>query len=171
MDLTRFERLMLSNQFKILEGLYPEEKEYYELHRKALDEGYKLHYEDAFESLSSDELTEEECREVLDIFNMYRALTFSYEKLDDKSGITQESIKFKGFDGNDEEEGKRLSYTRYFIMDLDRFEELKYNIERPSFNSHSLMLQSYRRMLSAWDSINRKHVLERDEIIRIVDER
>lgn len=169
MDLTRVERLMISNQFKILEGLYPEDKEYYELHRKAIDEGYKLHYDDVFESLSLDELTEQECREVLDIFNMYRALTFSYEKLEDKSGVEKESIKFRGFDGNDEEEIKRLIYTRYFINDLDRFEELKYDNDRPDFNSHWPMLEKYRSMLSSWFKINKKFELSREEIIRIVD--
>ncbi|MDW0116233.1 YfbU family protein [Sporosarcina thermotolerans] len=171
MKLTKFERLMLSNQFKILEGLYPKEKKNYELNRKALEEGYSLHYNGAFESLSPVELTEDECREVLDILSMYRALTYSFEKLEDKSGITMESIKFNGFSENDEEESKRLSYTHYFIMDLNRFEELKYGEEWAFFNSFIPMLDSYRRMLSAWTTVNRKQELNRDEIIRIVEER
>lgn len=169
MDLSKVERLMITNQFKILEKLYPEDKEYYEIHRKALEEGYKLHYNDAFESLSTDEMTELECREVIDILNMYRALTFSYEKLEVKDDLSKESIKFKGFDGNDPAEIKRLLYTRYFIMDLDRFQELKYDEKHPSFNSHWPALNKYRKMLASWEEINKKHVLTREEIIHIVE--
>ena len=57
---------------------------------------------------------------------MFRAITFSYQKLQDKTGIDEYYIKFHGFDLNDEYEGKRVIYARYFINDLDRFEELKY---------------------------------------------
>ena len=38
------ERLALSYQLKILEKLYPEDQEYYANHRKAIEDGYELHY-------------------------------------------------------------------------------------------------------------------------------
>lgn len=172
MELTKFERLVLSNQFKILEGLYPEEKEYYEIHRKAIDEGYQLHYNDAFEVLSEDEMSKEDCREVLDILNMYRAITFSYKKLpdNDKSGIREESIKFRGFDLNDREEAKRLMYTRYFIVDLDRFEELRYGDKYRDFNSHRPMLNRYRKMLSRWNEMGKKYELTLEDIKVLIGE-
>jgi len=168
-QLTKIQRLMLSNQFKILEGLYPEEKEYYEVRRKAIEEGYTLHYREAFEVLNEDEMTEKESQEVLDILNMYRSITFSYNKLENKTGIKEESIKFKGFDLNDSEEAKRLMYTRYFIIELDRFRELTYGEKRRDFNSHWPMLNKYRKMLEVWESMDKRHQLTRAEIISLIE--
>lgn len=81
MKLSKVERLMLVNQYLILEGLYPDEKEFYANNRKAIEEGFELHYSDLFAGISDKTLTEKECREVLDILDMFRAITFSYEKL------------------------------------------------------------------------------------------
>ncbi len=51
----------------------PEDSEYYEVHRKALQEGYELHYEWITENLF-DGLSSEECKEVLDILDMYSCI-------------------------------------------------------------------------------------------------
>lgn len=53
-----------------------EETDYYVINREALEEGYTLHYEWMFEGLF-EEMSEDECREVIDILDMYRALHFS----------------------------------------------------------------------------------------------
>ena len=161
MELTKKDRLFLINQLLILEKLYPEEQSYYAEHRKALQEGYKLHYSWLFSNLD-DEMSEEECREVLDILEMYRAITFSYKKLKDKQGVTEEEIKFKGFDGN--EETKQFSYVLYFTIDLKRYDELKDNAEYPNFNSHFPMLPRYRKMLNTWKNFPKKHTLDIDQI-------
>lgn len=165
MDLSINERLILSNQFKILEKLYPDEANYYAQHRKAIENGYKLHYGWLAEHLY-DEMTEEECREVIDILDMYRALTFSYKDLDDKSEIDEKEIRFPGFDGNNET--SQLSYTNYFIIDLGRFNELRDNSEFPDFNSHCLMMDKYKRMLNAWNQCPDKHHLGKDQIVKIL---
>ena len=165
MDLSKFERLIISNQFKILEKLYPEEAEYYSKHRKALENGYKLHYQWIVENLY-DEMSEEECQEVIDILSMYRSLTYSYQKLEDKSGIEESDIRFPGFDGNNET--NQYSYTNYFIIELDRFKELTGGSEYADFNSHCPMLDLYRRMLSKWKNLKDRNNLTEDEIISIV---
>ena len=169
MKLSKVERLMLVNQYLILEGLYPDEKEFYANNRKAIEEGFELHYSDLFAGISDETLTEEECREVLDILDMFRAITFSYEKLQDKTGIDEYRIKFHGFDLNDEYEGKRVIYSRYFINDLDRFEELKYGKGYADCNSHTLMIDVYRRMLNKWNWIQRKYKLSKDDILKIIE--
>ena len=61
---------------------------------------------------------------------------------------TPAKIKFKGFDGNNEPDLR--SYVQYFIMELDRFDELKYGQSFPSFNSHTRMLERYRNQLNIW---------------------
>ncbi|QUM90202.1 YfbU family protein [Moritella sp. 36] len=145
-EMTDIERLSLINQFLILEKLYPEEADYYEKNRIALEQGYKAHYKTIFEHLW-EEMSEESTKEVLDILEMHRAITWSVSDLD-KTNKLKSKYFFRGFDGN--EESEQLSYCHYFIVNLERYQELVQNQEYPDFNSHCNMLQKYRRMLSVW---------------------
>lgn len=164
MRLSTTERLILINQLKILEKLYPEEADSYAVNRKALEEGYVLHYEWIFEWLF-DEMSEDECREVIDILDMYSSLLFSYQKLLDKDGIEESDIEFRGFDGNTET--KQLSYATYFMHDLDRFNELHDNSPYPNYNSHCPMLGKYRLMIQVWKSKS-KNDLTKEDILEIL---
>jgi hypothetical protein len=167
MELTKFERIQLINQFKILEKLYPEEAKYYSEHRQALQEGYQLHYKWIFDGLW-EEMDEEQCKEVLNILDMYRAITDSYNRLDDKTGIEgQYWLKFKGFDGNNE--SHLMSYCQYFIIDLQRYEELTYGAEFPDFNSHMPSIEKYRKMLEVWNSLNVKNHLPVNTLKNILE--
>lgn len=172
MKLSQVERLMLSNQFKILERLYPEEKEFFEEDRKAIEEGYVIHYKEILDRfVSPDELSEEASREVLDILSMYRSITFSYEDLsiEEKEEFSRKyDIKFEGFDANDPYEIKLLMYTRYFIVDKERFQELLNNKEYPDFNSHRQMLGKYRRMLILYNNFE-SHKLNKDQITELLE--
>ncbi|MFR8870774.1 YfbU family protein [Paraclostridium sordellii] len=163
--LSRVERLLLSNQYRILEGMYPDEAEQYEQSRKAIEEGFELHYEDCFSILSEDVMTSEECKEVINILSMYRAIEFSNRDY----GIDEYYVKFRGFDLNDEYESKRVMYARYFINDLDRFEELKYGNVYADCNSHSKMMSRYKRMLEVWDSMDNRHKLTEADIRLIIN--
>ena len=97
---------------------------------------------------------------------MYRAITFSFQKLKDKIGINEYHLKFQGFDGNNETD--QYSYVCYFIIDLNRFQELKYGLEYPDLNSHSPMLDKYRKMLDVWKEYNNKNQLTKEDIINIL---
>lgn len=165
MDLNEKDRLIISNQLKILERLYPEEAAYYAQHRKAVEHGYRLHYAWLIEHFY-EEMTEEECREVLSVLDMYRAITLSFQKLEDKTGIDEPQVRFRGFDGNNE--GKQFSYAQYFIVDLGRFDELKYDSKYPDFNSHMPMLGKYRRMLSAWMGYENRFQLDRTQLLQVI---
>ena len=164
--LTKIERLLLVNQFKILEKIYPEEADYYSQHREALEAGYVLHYDWLFEQLW-DEISKEKCREVIDILSMYRAVTFSERKLDKNDRIDHRFLKFRGFDGN--EESQLMAYAEYFVQNLRRFTELKYGSDRADFNSHMPMLDEYRAMLEEWKKCTDINELSREEILRILD--
>jgi len=166
MDLSKIERYMIANQLKILEKLYPDEANYYSQHRKAIEEGYALHYSWIFEHIM-DGLTIDECKEVLDILDMFRALRDAYERLEDKNIIDFNKIKFIGFDGN--YETKYLMYATYFIVDLNRYDELKVKGKYPDFNSHVPMIDKYRSMLSKWKDSRNKYELSKDDLIRIIE--
>ena len=123
MELSKKERLAFIYQLRILEALYPDEAAEFANHRTALENGYVLHYDWMAEYLS-EEMSEAECREVLDILDMYRAITFSINKLDKNDALHKHRLaKFPGFDGNNE--GRQMSYARYYIVDLDRYSELR----------------------------------------------
>lgn len=167
MKLDKKDRLILSNQLKILEILYHEESDYYAQHRKALEEGYALHYDWLFENIH-DEMSVEDCKKVLDILDMYRAITFSYRKLEDKGELESHSyFKFRGFDGN--YETKLMAYARYLMIDLDRYQELRYDQLSPELNSHTKMMSKYENMLSEWEKCKDKHFLSQDEIELILN--
>lgn len=146
----KLKRYELINQLLILEKLYPEEADYYSQNRKALERGYELHYSWLTENLS-DGLSEEECEQVLNILNMFRSITFSWQQNTGEEEIPDD-LKFKGFDGNNET--AYMGYVQYFINDLDRFRELTYGNEFPYFNSHCPMLEKYKRMLQVWNQFD-----------------
>jgi len=166
MKLSRYERLVLSNQYRLLEALYPGEADYYSRHRKAVEEGYALNYRWLTEHLY-EELSEEACREVLDVLDMYRAITFSIRDSEGTGIDSKTFFPFPGFDGNNE--AQELSYVHYFLTDLGRFEELRPPSPGSNLNSHCPMLPKYRGMLRVWKSLGDPHHLSQDEIAKILE--
>ena len=166
MNLSKKDRLIISNQFKILERLDPVEADYYANQRKAIEHGYELHYDWLAENMY-DGLSREECQEVLEILSMYRSFDRSFHRLDDKEDLSEEAIRFDGFDGNNET--NQYSYVRYFILDLGRFDELAYNAEATSFNSNCPMLEIYRRRISVWNEYENKLHLQPMQIKSILE--
>ncbi|MGS0706061.1 YfbU family protein [Acinetobacter sp. ANC 3781] len=167
MQLTKIERLNLIHQYLILEKLYPESQPHYSELRQALEDGYSLHYSWCFESLGND-MPEDECRKVLDILDMYRAIAFSSEKIKSTKVTEHYYNIFRGFDGN--EEGQYMQYTNFFIKKLGRFDELLYGNENRSFNSHSNMLKRYSRMLNIWiNEMNKNYDLNEEQILKILE--
>lgn len=168
MQLDKKERLALVNQFLILEKLYPEEADYYAKHRQAIAEGYELHYDWIYENLW-DGLSKEECKLVLDILDMYRALHFASTKSQCEEFKSHYWLKFKGFDGNNE--SSHMAYCRYFIVDLGRFDELRYDQEFPDLNSHMPSVHKYSAMLEIWKSQDKPFDLSDEQALAILEAR
>ncbi len=163
------ERLNLSFQLKILEKLYPEDKESYANQRKAIEDGYELHYEWITEHLSEG-LTSEECTFVLDVLDMYAAFHFSFRQLKNPIKLTEKSVKFPGFDGNNET--MFMAYTKYFIEDLERFSEIKESTNG-YYNSHIQMIPKYRNMLVKYREFKQPYTYEltEDQVFELVNTR
>jgi len=166
MELSKKERLSLINQFLILEKLYPGEASYYEQHRIALQHGFQLHYGWILENVW-DDLSEKECRKVLDALDLYRGIVSSFNALPEKDGLSESTVRFPGFDGNNEPH--YLAYARYFIVDLDRYEELIRGQEYPGFNSHCPMLETYGRMTLLWSSWHRPYNMSAAQIRTLLE--
>ncbi|MCG8734762.1 YfbU family protein [Tenacibaculum finnmarkense] len=166
MELDIKERLQLSFQLRILEKLYPDEQEYYANHRKAIEDGYQLHYDWITEYLSEG-LTKDECKFVLDVLDMYSSFYFTIRDLKE-SKLSIESVKFPGFDGNNET--MFMAYTKYFIEDLDRFGSIKESTNG-YYNSHMRMIPKYQKMLVRWKDfkVDYQYILTEDNIKELLD--
>lgn len=151
---------------KILKNQGDEEYDYDNM-IKALQYGYQYHYSDVFDCLFDDELSYEDCREVLDILEMYRGIIYSYINLKregQKVTLTEDDIRFPGFDGNNE--GKQMSYTEYFIKDLGRYDEIE-QLSHGYYNSHWPKLNDYRNMLAKWEeykSLPNRYMMSEQQI-------
>ena len=110
-------------------------------------------------------LTSAECEEVLDILSMYQRMNRTYEALsdNDKASIDKSDLRFPGFDGNSG--SGRLYYAKFFIEEYGRYEDLE---GPPDFNSHSAVIDMYRRMLEEWEASGNKWELTKEDIERII---
>ncbi|MDZ4797684.1 MAG: YfbU family protein [Bryobacteraceae bacterium] len=118
--LTPAERLQLVNQYRILEALYPDEAEHYAEHREIVAEGITIRYGELFGELS-DEIDVIEGKYVCEVLDMYKMLLGSFLALEDKQGLTEKDVRFRGFDGHSE--SGRLALARHFEK-LERWEDV-----------------------------------------------
>lgn len=172
MKLSRPERVLLSNQYKILSILDHNNKPHYEQSRQVVEEGYELNYDQISQHVNHDIMTIDNCNEVLHILRMFSQLKRSYTALKKKKhadGIDEHALKFQGFDFNDREEGLYGGYAMFCCQD-GKFAEVD---KGDQFNSHSLMLRRYRKMLETWRQITAtkprmEYELSKDEINKII---
>jgi uncharacterized protein YfbU (UPF0304 family) len=166
MQLTEKERLQYALLYKILDNLNPNEG--YDTYVKALESGFEYHYRDIFSQIDNDVLNSQQCKEIIDILNMYRSLYFGYKryKLEINDSQLEEKSKFQGFDGNNEI--NELSYVQYFVDDLKRFQEIKEY--RNGYNSHLVLLDKYKEMLTVFNSLNseEKINLSKDNLLKML---
>ena len=97
MELNKFERLLLMNQYRILSLLEQSNAEHYNKLGAALEEGYVASYQDDLFAGMREGLSVEQCAFVVEVMNMSEALQRSYDALDDKQRIEEERTKFPRF--------------------------------------------------------------------------
>jgi len=163
-ELNKFDRLLLMNQYRILSLLDQSNAEHYNKLRHALENGYVASYRDDLFARIRDGLSVEQCAFVLEVMNMYDALQHSYDVLDDKQGIEEERTKFPGFESD--YELAQLGYARFVVEREGRFSHLK--TFRADFVSHTPRLDQYRRMYDVWRLVDNRSELTRDDITAIL---
>jgi len=172
MKLDKKDRLIMHNQFEILKRLYPDDAEYYEKNQEILVSGFEFNYPDLFDFIG--DVTPSNVSEfVLDVLNMYRSLNFSYDRLNDieKEQIDKYKISFKGFDATGEY--KYYNYAKFYIITLDRFEELRES-KHFALNYHHSTIDNYKRLLSLWEDVRKDkydNSLSFEDIKYIIDEK
>ena len=164
MELNKFERLLLMNQYRILSLLDQSNADHYDKLRDALENGYVASYQDDLFAGVLDGLSLEQSAFVVEVMSMYEALQRCYDALDDKTGIEEERTKFPGFDSN--YEPAHLGYARFVVEKEGRFSQLKAHSE--DFMGHTPMLDQYRRMSDVWKLAGNRYELTRDDITAIL---
>lgn len=169
MKLSKVERLMLANQYKILELLDPGEAAYYRRMQQVFEAGYEIEYDWSIQHVYDDEhvLSREECLYVIHVMSMYEALQRSYNALANKEGLEEHSVLFPGFDGNNE--GQYLGYASFAREQDGKFSYLR--LSGNDLNSHFPTRDMYQRMMSRWIHLGKRYELTRDELKSIIDER
>ncbi|OSM09687.1 hypothetical protein BTH38_29365 [Bacillus toyonensis] len=167
MEISKTERLILMNQYLILEKLYTEDENRYKSLRIALEKGYTKNYHDVSSELN-EELSKGECEFVNEVLKMYEALTRSYNRLQDNEGIDEKRLKFKGFDLNSEE-AKYADYAHYCMHILRLYNDVKSDYESEAYDSHTRMTSKYENMLAVWESTGDKIYLNVQDIENIIN--
>lgn len=150
LTLTKLERILLANQLRILEALYPDEASQLGVQREGLERGYEMLYDWGFENVydGEDKMTPEESKEVWDTMDMFDAIERSTP--DGLDLGEYRFAKFAGYDGNNE--SKFMSFARFTVERLERFQYLPMQ-RRGYWNSHMPVRDLYRRMLEAWREV------------------
>ncbi|HZS83018.1 MAG TPA: YfbU family protein [Stellaceae bacterium] len=160
MKLSKIDRIILANQYRILEKLDPANADIYATNYRVLESGYELNYE-ALDLRFGNGLSKEQCNEVLQILNMFESLHKSYLENKKSADIRIESISFAGFDGTTEAD--YLGYVTFLMHDEGRFPSLK----RGNLDSGKPMLTVYRRMLWEWEKSREKRRPLAEDLRRI----
>jgi uncharacterized protein YfbU (UPF0304 family) len=151
---------MLWGQLEILRHLDPAQKDRLEQNQKILECGYEGYYSQVAEHIDSESVSVQDCAEVAEILNMYRAIGASQKATEIASGHAWS--KFRGFDGNEEVDHCSLAT---FLLDVRQdWSELA---ECPR-NSHSPTLKKYRSMLRVWERHGSGHQLTAKQVEEIV---
>jgi uncharacterized protein YfbU (UPF0304 family) len=160
MNLTPFERLMLSMQLRdraTAEGI-----EDYNHQAEIIESGYTALYGEVFGTTAEPELEAEIQQEVFDILSMFRAMHPGHTA---GSGWNPSGDfyyqKFRGFDGNDGT--GHYGFARFLIERQGKFEE-----SAGDYNSHSPTLNTYLQMLERWEAIGRPYNMSEDQLSTVL---
>ncbi len=163
MEMTNAQRLILSNQYYLMSQMDPENSAKYQRLQTIVERGYELQMQELNKEFGC--LTEAECREIIDIMEMYHAMQESNKMLaeQERAEVDQRRLQFLGFDIASE--AQIVHYVR-FLVDSEglypQFDKADHH-----FNSQMPMLEKYRRMLTTWRNCPRQYHLCATELSQI----
>lgn len=185
------DRQILSLLHRILGRVLPEDAngvdgdlDYQLMRATILEEGYTGEY--WYETAGfRNELSKRDCGRVKDILDMFRICTYSINHLRQEGTELDDwlvrGLEFKGFDHNDALEGHMASYVTFLMRDGERWTELHPQIKgNDDGNSHSLMLDTYLRMLAEYRRImdgrkrgfsHHDYLLSEGELVQVCEAR
>lgn len=154
--LSQFERTTLWNQLEILKNLQPEKTSTFAMQQEILENGLSTQYWELTGHISAYEHASEMQGEVLDILNMFRAL--STAKRDGWAPVNTSTSTFRGFDEDDH--NGHFTFSQFLLDTKGLFVESK-NCQRNS--GDNTVLATYRDMLKKWNEASNQFELSREE--------
>lgn len=145
MKLSKKDRVILINQYRLLAALYKDEEAHYRELIGILENGYEIFYS-MIDEWISDDMPTEEGKFVLDILELYRAIDDLKRSSKNRELADHHFSFFRGFDGNNETE--YMGFCRFLIEEQGKFQEQQqYFLKNDHLNSHMPMIDKYKRML------------------------
>jgi uncharacterized protein len=168
MQISKLERRMLINQYRILAALYPKEAAYHQRSAEILERGYYELWADEAVGWLSEPLSREEMIYVSNVFDMFDWLQISFDELPDveRAEIDPRELIFGGFDGNNESD--LMGYARFLREKLERYTNVRIH-ETLNLNSHCPTGDRYARMLKVLpkrDGLRRLSAAEIKAVLR-----
>lgn len=163
MEMTNAQRLILSNQYKMMTMLDPDNAERYRRQQTIVERGYGLQMRELDREFG--ELSEEVCRTIIAIMEMHHALHVSWTNLKDNSGLETRRLAFLGFDAATE--ARYLGYVRFMVSVEGRYTH--FDSGTHGFNAQTPMWEKYQRMLTVWQTCPRQYHLSANEIAQIIN--
>ena len=163
MEMTHAQRLILSNQYKMMAMLEPDNAERYRRYQTIIERGYGLQLRELDKEFG--ELTEATCRQLIDIMEMHHALHVSWSNLKDANAIEERRLAFLGFDAATE--ARYLGYVRFMVNIEGRYTQ--FDSGTHGFNAQTPMWEKYQRMLAVWHTCPRQYHLSANEIAQIIN--
>ncbi len=163
MDMTNAQRLILSNQYHLMSQLDPENALKYRRLQMIVERGYCLQMQELMTDFGS--ISAQECKEVIDIMEMYHAMQESNKQLEpnEREQVDQRRLQFLGFDSSTEIQ--LLHYVRFLVDSEGMYPQ--FDKADHHFNSQVPMLAKYRRMLKTWHNCPRQYHLSAAEFNQI----
>ncbi|MGB2079328.1 MAG: YfbU family protein [Vibrio sp.] len=164
MEMTNAQRLILSNQYKIMAHLEPEKAAHFERLQTIVERGYGLQMRELDKNFGC--LPEQECREIIDIMEMHHAMQESYKMLNsaDQGEVDARRLNFLGFDIATENHA--VNYVRFVVATEGMYPQFIDNTH--NFNAQTPMMDKYKRMLTTWRQCPRQYHLSATELAQIL---
>lgn len=166
MEISKKDRIILINQYRILSYLDSNEAEHYKELIDILENGYQIFYS-LIDQWVFDDMPQEKSKFVLDVLNMYRAIE-DFKRRNKSEPVAGEYFSFfRGFDGNEETE--YMSFTRFLIEIQGKYsEQTPYLKDNDNLNSHMSTIEKYKSMLAEWNNLEQKHQLTEEQVLKIL---
>jgi uncharacterized protein YfbU (UPF0304 family) len=164
MELSKQERALLASQYRILERLAPGEG--FGAAAEIIERGFTPLYSEIESQVDESGLSEDECRLVLDVLELYRDIeAYKGSNPGDRQVAQHPWAGFRGFDGA--REAEYLGLARFLLQ--DRFaESARHAAGTDNFDSHAPTLSKYRHMIAIRKAQGAGDMLSKEAILQIL---
>ena len=163
MEMTNAQRLILSNQYKMMTMLNPANAERYRRLQTIIERGYGLQMREL-----DARVWRAERRNLPHYHRHYgdvSCVACSWSNLQDQRSIDERRVTFLGFDAATE--ARYLGYVRFMVNVEGRYTH--FDAGTHGFNAQTPMWEKYQRMLNVWHACPRQYHLSANEINQIIN--